>query len=86
MQAHLDATSAYEPGAQVIDVVLVRTALDPIEGPHEADLGWRRAVRGTVTIVPVPGGHDELLTAQGAPALAQRLEPFLLGRRADERA
>ena len=80
MQRHLDAVNAFAPSDEAIDVVLFRTPLDPIEGPHEEDLGWRRALRGTVRVVMVPGIHDELLMRRGAPLLARSLDPFLLGR------
>lgn len=82
MQAHLDAVIAYRPAKDTaVDVVLFRTTLDPIEGPYEADFGWHRVTRGAVTVVHVPGDHDELLTAAGAPGVARLMEPFLQGRR-----
>jgi amino acid adenylation domain-containing protein len=80
MQQQLDVINAFTPGHEAIDVVLFRTAFDPIEGPHEEDFGWRRVLGGTLRIVAVPGAHEALLTRGGAPALAQQLEPFLLAR------
>ena len=46
--------SLYKPKGYPIDVTLFRTALDPFEGPHEPDLGWGRALRGRIEIVPIP--------------------------------
>jgi hypothetical protein len=60
-----------------IDMVLFRTALDPFEGPHEEELGWRRVTTGRITVEYLPGTHQSLLTAGGSQDLASRLEPYL---------
>jgi thioesterase domain-containing protein len=73
MQARLDAILWYKPKGYPIDVTLFRTALDPFEGPHEPDLGWGRALRGRIEIVPIPGRHFEVLSARGAAPLAREL-------------
>ena len=73
MQARLDAILWYKPKGYPIDVTLFRTALDPFEGPHEPDLGWGRALRGRIEIVPIPGRHFEVLSAKGAAPLARAL-------------
>ncbi len=73
MQARLDAILWYKPKGYPIDVTLFRTALDPFEGPHEPDLGWGRALRGRIEIVPIPGRHIEVLSAKGAAPLAREL-------------
>jgi thioesterase domain-containing protein len=80
MQLRLDAALSYELGLAPIDVVLFRTIPDPLEGPHEPDLGWRRAVRGRVKIEHVPGAHEALLTAAGVSGLAVAFDSYLRHR------
>jgi thioesterase domain-containing protein len=60
-----------------IDMVLFRVALDPFEGPHEEELGWRRVTTGRITVEYLPGTHQHVLTAGGSQDLASRLEPYL---------
>ena len=45
-----------------IDMVLFRVALDPFEGPHEEELGWRRVTTGRITVEYLPGTHQSVLT------------------------
>ena len=80
MQSHLDTILAYRPRLYPLDVVLFRTHLDPFEGPHEPDLGWSRAVSGSVEIDTLPCQHHELLTREGAPRLAALMRPHLARR------
>jgi amino acid adenylation domain-containing protein len=84
MQSHLNAIMSHTPKRYPIDVVLLRTHLDPFEGPHEPDLGWSRAVTGNIVIDTLPCMHHELLTRDGAPRLAALVRPYLekLPRRA----
>ena len=84
MQKRLDLVSAFVPRLEKIDVVLFRTAVDPLTGPYEEDLGWHRATRGHVKVVTVPGEHDELMTSSGAQPLARFMEDFLLARKRAE--
>jgi hypothetical protein len=58
-------------------MVLFRVALDPFEGPHEEELGWRRVTTGRITVEYLPGTHQHVLTAGGSQDLASRLEPYL---------
>jgi aspartate racemase len=60
-----------------IDIVLFRVALDPLEGPHENELGWRRVTTGKITVEYLPGRHQRLLTTVGSRDLASRLESYL---------
>jgi hypothetical protein len=60
--------------------VLLRTRLDPFEGPHELDLGWGRVIRGDVAIEAFPGRHEDLLSNASAADLATALARHL-GRR-----
>jgi hypothetical protein len=60
-QARLDAIVRYEPRGLPVHVTLFRTPLDPFEGPHEPDLGWRRAAAAGVSIIVVQGRHVDLL-------------------------
>jgi thioesterase domain-containing protein len=80
MQRRLDAVLSYELRPEPIDLVLLRTRVDPIEGPHEPDLAWGRATRGKVIVEQLPGSHEMLLAGDGAKQLARALERHLLRR------
>ena len=80
MQLRLDAILSYEPRQDPMDVVLLRTPIDPFEGPHEPDLAWGRTIRGKVVIEHLPGPHEMLLAGEGAKSLARVLERHLLSR------
>ena len=73
MQTHLSSVMAFEPSRRPIDLVLLRTHLDPFEGPHEPDLGWSRTVTGRVTVATIVGRHHELLQDRAAE-LARSIE------------
>jgi thioesterase domain-containing protein len=77
MQTHLDAVMAHTPKNYPIDLVLFRTHLDPFEGPHEPDLGWSRAVTGSIAVEVLPYLHQELLTREGAPRLVELMRPYI---------
>ena len=81
MQAHLSLLMQSKPAPIPVDVVLFRTALNPLTGPYEADLGWSRVVRGQVFIEMMRGRHNDLITEPGAPALGERMNRYLAQRK-----
>jgi thioesterase domain-containing protein len=76
-QRYLEAIWRHAFGPLELDLVLFRVALDPFEGPHEAQLGWQRVTRGAITVEPLRGRHEQVLSAKGAPELAARLAVHL---------
>jgi len=80
MQHQLQTSLQYEPRRLPLNAVLLRTRLDPFEGPHELDLGWGRVIRGDVAIEAFPGRHEDLLSNASAADLATALARHL-GRR-----
>jgi amino acid adenylation domain-containing protein len=74
---YLEAILSHEFRGMPIDMVLFRVALDPFEGPHEEELGWRRVTTGRITVEYLPGTHQRVLTAGRSQDLASRLEPYL---------
>ncbi len=80
MQSRLSMLMTYDPKPVSVDVALFRVASDPLEGPHEPDLGWSRLVTGKVSIEIIPGTHRDILGATGALALAQRMNCHLGAR------
>ena len=60
-----------------IDMVLFRVALDPFEGPHEEELGWRRVTTGRITVEYLPGTHEQHGDGRwlSGPGLAPRTVP-----------
>ena len=80
MQLRLDAILSHELRQDPVDVVLLRTLVDPFEGPHEPDLAWGRAITGKVTVEQLPGPHERLLSGEGAKSLARVMERHLLSR------
>jgi len=81
MQAHLSMLMHYKPDPVPLDIVLFRSLLDPIEGPHEADLGWSRLVTGNIAVEVLASHHRDLLLASGAPELGKRINRYLQQRR-----
>ncbi len=79
-QRILDAVNAYRHQKVASEIILFRTAIDPVEGPYELDLSWGRVGLKGVTVIFVPGNHGEVLTQQTTPVLAKLMEPYLLSR------
>lgn len=80
LQAHLSMLMQSDPTPVPIDVVLFRTSLNPLTGPYEDDLGWSRLIRGRIDVEMMPGEHEDLLAARGAPALGERMNRYLAKR------
>jgi hypothetical protein len=69
-----------------VNIVLLRTRLEPFEGPHEPELGWQRVTNGSIRVEYLSLPHSELLTPEGAPEVARILERYLLTRRIDAKS
>ena len=80
MQRYLEAIVGHHFDGMPIDLVLFRTPLDPFEGPHEHDLGWRHVTTGRVIVEQVQGTHSSVLTPVGCQELVRRFEPYLMQR------
>jgi hypothetical protein len=80
MQRYLEAIVGHHFDGMPIDLVLFRTPLDPFEGPHEHDLGWRHVTTGRVIVEQVQGTHSSVLAAAGCQDLVRRFEPYLMQR------
>ena len=74
---YFEAIWSHEFRGMPIDMVLFRLALDPFEGPHEEELGWRRVTTGRITVEYLPGMHERLLNGRwlSGPGLAPRAVP-----------
>jgi amino acid adenylation domain-containing protein len=77
VREYFEAIWSHEFRGMPIDMVLFRVALDPFEGPHEEELGWRRVTTGRITVEYLTGSHNRMVTAGGSQDLASRLEPYL---------
>jgi hypothetical protein len=80
IQRYLEAVVGHDFDGMPIDLVLFRTPLDPFEGPHENDLGWRHVTTGRVIVEQVQGTHSSVLTPVGCQELVRRFEPYLMQR------
>jgi hypothetical protein len=73
MQRYFEAIVGHHFDGMSSDLVLFRTPLDPFEGPHEHDLGWRHVTTGRVIVEQVQETHSSVLTPPGlsgaSPAL-----------------
>ena len=84
IEDHLQMIQHHQFERMPIDIVLLRTELDPFEGPHEAELGWQRVTSGQIRIEYLSLPHMELLTPEGAPEVADIIQRYLLVRRVYE--
>jgi thioesterase domain-containing protein len=80
LQAHLSMLMESDPTPVPIDIVLFRTAFNPLVGPYESDLGWSRLVSGRILIEDMPGNHNDLIRESGSPGLGQRMNRYLVQR------
>ena len=83
VEDHLQMIMNHSFEVMPINIVLLRTRLDPFEGPHEPELGWQRVTSGPIRVEYLSLPHSELLTPEGAPEVARILERYLLTRRID---
>ena len=80
MQAHLETTIDFQPRGCPLDVVLVRCANDPFEGPFERDLGWSQAIAGDTTIEVISVRHNDFLDKKHVEPLAEIMKRHLQAR------
>jgi len=72
--ARLGAMERYRPRPYDGDVVLVRATGSPGGDPGDGSLGWRRLVRGNLTVERAPGSHYTIVRGEGARAVAAVVE------------
>ena len=77
MQAHLDTTIDFAPRRCPLDVVLIRSAHDPFEGPFERDLGWSQAIDGDTNIEVISVRHNNFLNKNHVEPLAEIMKRYL---------
>ena len=80
LQAHLSMLMQADPTPVPIEIVLFRTAFNPLVGPYESDIGWGRLVSGGIIIENMPGNHNDLITESGSPVLGKRMNRYLAQR------
>ena len=80
MQAHLDTTIDFQPRRQPLNVVLIRSSYDPLEGPFELDLGWKQAVTGNTQVEVVPLRHHDFLDKNHIGLVAEIMKTHLNSR------
>ena len=71
--SHLAAVYDYRPRLYDGRVMVVTARARPLRGPFEADLGWKRMVSGSVSVVPVPGSHETFLREPYVHTVAERI-------------
>jgi amino acid adenylation domain-containing protein len=82
LQAHLLMLMQSDSTPVPIDIVLFRTAFNPLVGPYESDLGWSRLVSGRIIIENMPGNHNDLIRESGSPGLGRQMNKYLAQRAA----
>ena len=80
MQAHLDTTIDFQPRRYPLDVVLIRTPHDPLQGPFESDLGWSQAIQGKTQIEIVSLRHYDFLNKKFSETIAEAMKTHLNSR------
>ena len=80
MQAHLETTIDFQPRCYPLNVVLVRSSHDPLQGPFEPDLGWKQAITGNVLVEIVPLRHYDFLNKNRIQFVAEIIETHLNSR------
>ena len=76
----LDTTIDFQPRRYPLDVVLVRTPNDPLEGPFESDLGWSQAIQGKTQIEIVSLRHYDFLKEENSETITQTMKRHLNAR------
>jgi amino acid adenylation domain-containing protein len=80
-ETNLAAFSGFQHRKLPIDITLLRSALDPFEGPHSPDLDWGRVVSGEVLVEIVARRHLDFMLEEGVASLCQYLNRHLLRRK-----
>ena len=69
------ALQTYLPGPRDLDLVLLRAEDEPAAyGPA---LGWENLIRGSLTVIDVPGDHNSVMYPPHAAAAARAIAPFM---------
>ena len=80
MQAHLDTMTKFRAQGYPIDIVLIRSKYDPLEGPHQNNLGWDQAVTGNIQIESVPVRHYDMVAKGKLKPVAKMIRRYLTAR------
>jgi amino acid adenylation domain-containing protein len=80
MQAHLDSVIEFRSQGYPIDIVLIRSKHDPLEGPYEDGLGWDQAVSGNIQVQTVPVRHYDMLVKSTLGPVAAKLTDYVNAR------
>ena len=80
MQAHLNTIIDFQPRRYPLDVVLVRSPHDPLQGPFESDSGWSQAIQGKTQIEIVPLRHHDFLNKKFSQTVAEIMKSHLNSR------
>ena len=77
MQAHLNTTLDFRAQGYPIDIVLLRSKYDPLEGPYEDDLGWNQAVSGSIQVESVAVRHYDIVAKSKLEPVAELVRRYL---------
>ena len=80
MQAHLDTTLDFRAQGYPIDIVLIRSKHDPLEGPYENSLGWGQAVSGNIQVESVSVRHYDMVAKSKLEPVAEMVRRYLDAR------
>jgi len=80
MQAHLDTTLDFRAQGHPIDIVLIRSKYDPLEGPYEDGLGWHQAVSGNIQVESVSVRHYDMVAKNKLAPVAEMVRRYLDAR------
>ena len=80
MQAHLNTTLEFRAQVCPVDVVLIRSKHDPLEGPYENGLGWEQAVSGNVQIELISVRHYDMVAKGKLEPVAEVVRRYLDAR------
>ncbi len=84
-ESNFRAFLRYRPRYYDGAITLFRAEAQPLNSPHERDLGWGRVAR-SVTVVEVPGSHGSLLQHPYVRDLARAIRKELADRAACQRS
>jgi hypothetical protein len=60
------------------NMILFSTGQDQVFFPGDPTRGWGAHVKGSLTVINVPGNHDNLFSIQNGKILAEKIEERLL--------
>ena len=80
MQAHLDSVIDFRAQGYPIDIVLIRSKHDPLEGPYEDELCWNQAVSGSIQVETVSVRHYDMVGKSTLGPVAAMLSDYMTAR------